>query len=153
MHRGHTAPVMFYAESKVKPLAQRLGRNVGHCYVEMKIVGAIFQTFLRIEPGHFADVEIGIVKSEYFHIPCSVMTKNQGRMDSIKSLVQEYRPQCVIELTWQACITYDVESHLVRELVENELNLPYLRIETDYSPSDTERIALRVQALFETINK
>jgi len=29
--------------------------------------------------------------------------------------------------------------------------LPYLRIETDYSPSDSGRIAVRVEALFETV--
>jgi benzoyl-CoA reductase/2-hydroxyglutaryl-CoA dehydratase subunit BcrC/BadD/HgdB len=55
----------------------------------------------------------------------------------------------VIELIWQACLTYDVESRAVRRLAEEELGLPYLRIETDYSPSDSERIALRVDALFE----
>jgi benzoyl-CoA reductase/2-hydroxyglutaryl-CoA dehydratase subunit BcrC/BadD/HgdB len=57
----------------------------------------------------------------------------------------------VVELVWQACLTYDVESHTVKNLAENELDLPYLRVETDYSPSDSARIALRVQALFETV--
>ena len=62
-----------------------------------------------------------------------------------------YRPECVIDLIWQACLTYDVESHRVKRFVEEELGLPYLRIETDYSPSDSARIAVRVEALFETI--
>jgi len=88
---------------------------------------------------------------KYFHLPCSVMTANKGRLDSIRKLVGEYRVECVIELIWQACITYDVESFHVRKLVENEIHLPYLRIETDYSPSDSARIATRVQALFETV--
>ena len=47
--------------------------------------------------------------------------------------------------------SHDVESYLVKELVEEEMKLPYLRIETDYSPSDSARIAVRVQALFETV--
>ncbi len=50
-----------------------------------------------------------------------------------------------------ACATYDVESARVRRVVEDELGLPYLRIETDYSPSDSARIAVRVEALFETV--
>jgi benzoyl-CoA reductase/2-hydroxyglutaryl-CoA dehydratase subunit BcrC/BadD/HgdB len=49
-----------------------------------------------------------------------------------------------------SCLTYDVESVRVRRVAEEELDLPYLRIETDYSPSDSARIAVRVQALFET---
>ena len=56
-----------------------------------------------------------------------------------------------IELVWQACLTYDVESHRVRRFVEEELGLPYLHIETDYSPSDSTRIAVRVEALLETV--
>jgi benzoyl-CoA reductase/2-hydroxyglutaryl-CoA dehydratase subunit BcrC/BadD/HgdB len=91
------------------------------------------------------------IAEKYFHLPCSVMTKNERRLKLLSELVQDYKPQCVIELTWQACITYDVESYLVKKLVEKELGLPYLRIETDYSPSDSTRIAMRVQALFETV--
>jgi benzoyl-CoA reductase/2-hydroxyglutaryl-CoA dehydratase subunit BcrC/BadD/HgdB len=39
----------------------------------------------------------------------------------------------------------------VRKLVEEELHLPYLKITTDYSPSDSARITARVEALFETV--
>lgn len=92
------------------------------------------------------------IADKYFHLPCSVMTSNEARMESLRQLTSEYRPQCVIELIWQACITYDVESHYVKRLAENELGIPYLRIETDYSPSDSTRIAMRVQALFETVH-
>jgi benzoyl-CoA reductase/2-hydroxyglutaryl-CoA dehydratase subunit BcrC/BadD/HgdB len=90
---------------------------------------------------------------KYFRLPCSVMTKNDRRMDVLRELVTEYRPQCIIELIWQACLTYDVESYLVKKLAEQELGIPYLRIETDYSPSDSARIALRVEALFETVQE
>jgi benzoyl-CoA reductase/2-hydroxyglutaryl-CoA dehydratase subunit BcrC/BadD/HgdB len=88
---------------------------------------------------------------KYFHLPCSVMTPNHRRLDTLCQLIADYRPDCVIELIWQACLTYDVESHRVRRLAEEEMGLPYLRIETDYSPSDSARIAVRVEALFETV--
>jgi len=88
---------------------------------------------------------------KYFHLPCSVMTANDRRMDVLRDLARQYRPRCVIELIWQACLTYDVESNRVKRLAEEELALPYLRIETDYSPSDSARIANRVEALFETV--
>lgn len=88
---------------------------------------------------------------KYFHIPCSVMTTNTRRLDSLQMLIQDYKPECVIELIWHACITYDVESHFVRNLVEEEAGLSYLKIDTDYSRSDTGRLAMRIQALFETV--
>ncbi len=88
---------------------------------------------------------------KYFHLPCSVMTPNERRLETLRRLVREYRPECIVELIWQACLTYDIESHRVRRLAEEEFGLPYLRIETDYSPSDSVRIAVRVEALFETV--
>ncbi len=88
---------------------------------------------------------------KYFHLPCSVMTPNDRRLDVLRRLATEYRPDCVIELIWQACLTYDVESHRIRRFAEETLALPYLRIETDYSPSDSPRIAMRVEALLETV--
>ncbi len=88
---------------------------------------------------------------KYFHLPCSVMTANQGRLDLLTLLAREYRAQCVIDLVWQACLTYDVEAARIKRLAEERLGIPYLRIETDYSPSDSARIAVRVEALFETV--
>jgi len=91
------------------------------------------------------------IAEKYFHLPCSVMTPNERRMESLRDLARAYRADCIIELVWQACLTYDVESNRVRRLAEEELHVPYLRIETDYSPSDSARIAVRVEALFETL--
>jgi benzoyl-CoA reductase/2-hydroxyglutaryl-CoA dehydratase subunit BcrC/BadD/HgdB len=93
---------------------------------------------------------IRAIARKYYHLPCSVMTKNTRRFESLRSLAAKFRPQCIIELVWQACLTYDIESHYVRKLAEEELRLPYLRITTDYSPSDSARISARVEAMLET---
>jgi benzoyl-CoA reductase/2-hydroxyglutaryl-CoA dehydratase subunit BcrC/BadD/HgdB len=94
---------------------------------------------------------IRAIAKKYFHLPCSVLTPNTRRFELLRSLAAKFRPHCVIELVWQACLTYDIESFHVRKLVEEELHLPYLKITTDYSPSDSARITARVEALFETI--
>jgi len=94
---------------------------------------------------------MGAIAEKYFHLPCSVMTPNDGRIERLREFAEAYRPDAVIELVWQACLTYDVESHRVKRWAETEAKRPYLRIETDYSPSDSARIALRVEALFETV--
>ena len=94
---------------------------------------------------------IRALAEKYFHLPCSVMTRNDRRLESLRSLAREYRAECIIELIWQACITYDIETCLVKQTAETDLGIPYLRIETDYSPSDSARIAVRVEALFETV--
>jgi benzoyl-CoA reductase/2-hydroxyglutaryl-CoA dehydratase subunit BcrC/BadD/HgdB len=94
---------------------------------------------------------IRAIAKKYYHLPCSVMTPNSRRFESLRKLAAKFRPQCVVELVWQACLTYDVESFQVRRLVEEELRLPYLKITTDYAPSDSVRISARVEALIETV--
>lgn len=93
------------------------------------------------------------IARKYYHLPCSVMTRNTRRFETLRALVAKFRPHCVIELVWQACLTYDIESFHVRQLAEEELQLPYLKITTDYSPSDSARISGRLEALFETIRE
>jgi len=94
---------------------------------------------------------IRAVARKYYHLPCSVMTMNTRRLETLRALAAQFRPQCVIELVWHACLTYDIESFHVRKLAEEQLGLPYLKITTDYSPSDSVRITARVEALLETI--
>jgi benzoyl-CoA reductase/2-hydroxyglutaryl-CoA dehydratase subunit BcrC/BadD/HgdB len=94
---------------------------------------------------------IRAIGRKYYHLPCSVMTPNPRRFDTLRALAAKFRPHCIVELVWQACLTYDVESYKVRQLAEQELRLPYLKITTDYSPSDSSRIKARVEALVETV--
>jgi benzoyl-CoA reductase/2-hydroxyglutaryl-CoA dehydratase subunit BcrC/BadD/HgdB len=94
---------------------------------------------------------ITALADKYFHLPCSVMTPNNGRLETIRNSVSEYRPQCVIELICQACLTYDVESNRVKRMIQDEPGLAYLRIETDCSSSDAARIATRIETLSETL--
>jgi benzoyl-CoA reductase/2-hydroxyglutaryl-CoA dehydratase subunit BcrC/BadD/HgdB len=93
---------------------------------------------------------LAAIARKYYHLPCSVMTPNGKRLQSLRELSAKFRPDCIIELVWHACLTYDIESYQVRKLAEEELRLPYLKITTDYSPSDSARILARVEALIET---
>ena len=92
---------------------------------------------------------IEAIARKYFNLPCSCMTPNHRRLQLLDELIELYKPQIVIDLVWQACHTYNVESLSVKKHVINKHGLNFLKIETDYSPSDTQQIAMRVQALFE----
>ena len=83
---------------------------------------------------------------KYFHLPCSCMMPNQGRFDLIDRLVDQFRPHGILDLIWQACHTYNIEATLMKKYVEEKHKIPYLKIETDYSPSDTEQLRLRIEA-------
>ncbi len=89
------------------------------------------------------------IARKHFNIPCSCMTPNKGREDLLRKLARDYQADAVIDLVWQACHTYNVESVLINEFVRNELGLAYLKVETDYSSSDREQLKVRVQTLLE----
>ncbi|MGI6413199.1 MAG: 2-hydroxyacyl-CoA dehydratase [Syntrophomonadaceae bacterium] len=58
----------------------------------------------------------------------------------------------VIDLTWQACHTYNIEAFEVGKLVKSK-GLPYLHIESDYSNSDLESLKVRIEAMLEMVEK
>ncbi len=94
---------------------------------------------------------ITALAEKYLSTPCSCMTNNNGRLDLIKRLADEYEVDGVVDLTWQACHTYNIESYMVRNFVKDELGLPFIQIETDYSDSDVGQIKVRVEAFLETM--
>ena len=87
--------------------------------------------------------------TKYYHLPCAVRSPNNQRLRLLRQWAVDYRAECVIDLIWHACHTYAIESYLVRRLVEEDLVLPYLRLETDYSPADSARLVVRIQAFME----
>lgn len=91
------------------------------------------------------------IARRYLMTPCSVLTPNPGRLDLLDRLAAEFRPDAVIDLTWQCCHTYNVEARLVEAHMTASHGLPTLHIETDYSESDTEQLRTRIEAFLELI--
>jgi len=85
----------------------------------------------------------------YLQIPCSCMTPNPNRMSDLRQMAVQFKADAVVDLTWLGCHTYNGESFAIQTLVEEELNLPFLHIETDYSDSDLEQLKTRIEALME----
>lgn len=91
------------------------------------------------------------IAEKYLKLPCSCMTPNRERLDLIGRLAKDYQVDGVVDLNWQACHTYTVESYSVRNFVKDELELPFIQIETDYSDSDLGQLRTRVEAFLETM--
>jgi benzoyl-CoA reductase/2-hydroxyglutaryl-CoA dehydratase subunit BcrC/BadD/HgdB len=139
-------PVVHGAE-RVVELIERCGGLIvamEHCTGLKPILEDVDEELATLDP-------LRALAEKYLHLPCSVMSPNNRRMALLRELAIEYNADCLIDLSWQACLTYDVESNRVRRLAEEELGLPHLRIQTDYSPADSARITVRVEALLETV--
>lgn len=91
------------------------------------------------------------IAERYLRIPCSCMSPNEGRFELIGKLIDEYRADGVVDLTWQACHTYNIEGELIRRYVKDNFGLPCLQLETDYSTSDLEQLKTRITAFIEML--
>lgn len=87
----------------------------------------------------------------YLDTPCSVMSPNPNRYVVLQELAKDFQVDAIVDLTWQGCQTYDVESWSVKKFVREELNLPFLQIVTDYSETDTEQLKVRIEAFLEML--
>jgi len=91
------------------------------------------------------------IARRYLDLPCSCMTPNTRRWRYMGDLIEKFKPDCIIDVVLSGCHTYNVESHLIKEHAKNELGLPFLKIETDYSEMDVVQIQVRIGALLEMI--
>ena len=93
------------------------------------------------------------IAQRYLRIPCSCMSPNQGRFELVERLAGEFRADGVIDLTWQGCHTYNIESYSLRKYLQERSNIPFLQIETDYSESDTGQLKVRIEAFLEILHR
>lgn len=97
-----------------------------------------------------ADDILRAISDRYLQIHCSVMTRNDGRIENTREMIRKYHAEGVIEVVLQACHTFNVESELVRRMCEEE-GIPYMKLETDYSPTDSGQIETRIGAFIEML--
>ena len=90
------------------------------------------------------------ISDRYLEIHCSVMTTNEGRIENTREMVKKYKAEGVVEMVLQACHTFNVESTLMQKMCQEE-GIPYMKLETDYSTSDSGQIETRLAAFIEML--
>lgn len=86
----------------------------------------------------------------YFDINCAIYTPNPGRLDDIKAMKTDYNADGVIHYGLQFCQPYQIESIPVEKSLE-QMSVPTLRVDTDYSMEDVGQLKTRVEAFIERI--
>lgn len=90
------------------------------------------------------------IADRYLAINCSVMTSNKGRLENTKNMIEKYHVDGVIEVVLQACHTFNVEAFQMARMTE-EIGVPYMKLETDYSQTDSGQIETRIAAFIEML--
>jgi len=94
---------------------------------------------------------IGALANRYLKIPCACMTPNNKRLVDISNMIDQFKPDVVIDFVLQACHAYNVESYKLGQHVSEKHGLPFLKVESDYSDGDTGQLKTRIQALLESV--
>lgn len=105
---------------------------------------------LAIKAGTEHKDPIRALAEKYIQIPCSCMSPNPHRLELLTEMINDFQVNAVIDLTWQACHTYNIEAYDVGLLVKS-MGLPFLHLETDYSSADIESLKVRIEALLEIV--
>ena len=90
------------------------------------------------------------IAERYLAIGCSVMTPDNNRIELMGRLLEEYNIEGVVEMTLQACHTYNIEAKSIEKFVKSK-GLPYIHVETDYSQADIGQLDTRIAAFLEMI--
>jgi benzoyl-CoA reductase/2-hydroxyglutaryl-CoA dehydratase subunit BcrC/BadD/HgdB len=125
----------------------RIIEECGGTVVCLESCGAYKKVELVEEEGGPLDA----IARRYLQIACSCMSPNSGRQELVTRLAREFTVNGIVDLTWQGCHTYNVESFALKRHLQKEAGLPFLQLETDYSPSDTEQLKVRIEAFLELL--
>jgi benzoyl-CoA reductase/2-hydroxyglutaryl-CoA dehydratase subunit BcrC/BadD/HgdB len=93
---------------------------------------------------------VDALADHYLGVGCSVMTPNPNRLELLGRLCSEFKADGVVEMILQACHTYAVETHTIREFLATR-KVPFLSLETDYSVGDFEQLKTRAAAFMEML--
>lgn len=90
------------------------------------------------------------IAEHYLQIGCSVMTPDPNRFELLGRLCEQFKVDGVVEMTLQACHTYAIEAHSVKEFLRKR-DIPYLQLETDYGTADIGQLLTRAGAFVEML--
>ena len=93
---------------------------------------------------------LGQLTDRYMKIDCSCFTPNDDRIDQVLKEYRESGAQGIIDYCLQFCHTYNIEAVKLRQACEIE-GIPFMAIESDYSPEDVGQLQTRVEAFLEQI--
>jgi benzoyl-CoA reductase/2-hydroxyglutaryl-CoA dehydratase subunit BcrC/BadD/HgdB len=103
---------------------------------------------------NFTSLEEGMEKiaARYLTINCACFTPNTERLTDIEDMAKQLKADGIVHYALQFCTPYMMEAFKVKKTAE-KMNVPFLRIETDYSMEDMGQLKTRVEAFLEVIGK
>jgi len=132
---------------KVHDMIEKAG---GVVVAEELCTGSRYYSTLVDESAGDVDGMVDAIARRYMDINCACFSPNQSRIDDVLRLASEYAADGIINYSLQFCAPYQIEATSVERAV-NEAQIPFLRIDTDYSMEDSGQLSTRIEAFLEMI--
>lgn len=81
---------------------------------------------------------------------CPTFVDNRQRIFRIQQMVKDHQVQGVIYHVLRGCLVYDYEYPVLEEAL-GKLDIPIIRVESDYNEEDVEQLRIRIEAFIELI--
>jgi len=81
---------------------------------------------------------------------CPVFVDNRQRLYRLKQMVKNYNIQGIIYHVLRGCLVYDYEYQMMEDEF-GKLDIPIIRVESDYNEEDVEQLRIRIEAFIELI--
>jgi benzoyl-CoA reductase/2-hydroxyglutaryl-CoA dehydratase subunit BcrC/BadD/HgdB len=102
------------------------------------------------ESGDTVQEMLEALCDRYLKIDCACFTPNTERLENIADLARELKVDGVLHYALMFCQPYANEAIKVEKTLQ-EIGVPMLSIETDYSMEDVEQLKTRVEAFVEML--
>lgn len=102
-----------------------------------------------IDPG-FDGMMRGLASRYTKPCTCPVFVDNSQRIYRIKQMIKEHQIQGIIYHVLRGCLVYDYEYQMMEEEM-GKLDVPVIRVESDYNEEDVEQLRIRIEAFLELI--
>ncbi len=103
------------------------------------------------ETSDGVDAQILAIADRYMKVNCSCFTPNEERIEGIINKVKEFNIHGVVQYILQYCHGYNVEAIRVDGALK-KINIPSIKIETDYSEEDAGQLRTRIEAFVEQLS-
>lgn len=89
----------------------------------------------------------------YLSMGCAIMTPNHNRIELLGRIIDEFRVDGVVDMVLHGCTSVGMEAVNLGCFIDEEKNIPYLNVITDYSPADIGQLNTRMAAFIEMIKE
>lgn len=117
---------------------------------EESCIGTRYYKDLIDESSTTLEQQLERLTERYMKIDCSCFTPNTERIDQVLKEYEQSGAEGIIDYCLQFCHTYNIEAVKLRQACE-ERGIPFMAIESDYSPDDVGQLKTRVEAFIEQI--